>query len=84
MFPTLCALPKGSMRFIKHVFACAVRPPHLLKRRGEFEDNLVYDMMLHKEFDIRARHMPRRTKSLWISYVTSIHRRLTRCWRYPR
>jgi surfactin synthase thioesterase subunit/acyl carrier protein/NAD(P)-dependent dehydrogenase (short-subunit alcohol dehydrogenase family) len=54
MFATLCALPKGSMRFIKHVFACAVRPPHLLKRRGEFEDNLVYDMMLHKEFDIRV------------------------------
>ena len=33
-------------------FACGVRPPHLLKRRGEFEDNLAYDMMLHKEFDI--------------------------------
>jgi surfactin synthase thioesterase subunit len=54
MFATLCALPKGSMRFIKHVFPCAVRPPHLLERRGEFEDNLVYDMMLHKEFDIRV------------------------------
>lgn len=54
MFTTLCALPEGSMHFIKHVFACGVRPPHLLKRRGEFEDNLVYDMMLHKEFDIRV------------------------------
>ena len=30
------------------------KTPHLLKRRGEFEDNLVYDMMLHKEFDIRV------------------------------
>ena len=54
MFVTLCALPKESALFIKHLFACGVRPPHLLKRRGEFEDNLVYDMMLHKEFDIRV------------------------------
>jgi acyl transferase domain-containing protein/surfactin synthase thioesterase subunit len=53
MFVMLCALPKESAQFIKHVFACGIRPPHLLKRRGEFEDNLVYDMMLHKEFDIR-------------------------------
>jgi len=53
MFATLCALPKDYTRFVKHAFACGVRPPHLLKRRGEFEDNLVYDMMLHKEFDIR-------------------------------
>ncbi|HEV2624304.1 MAG TPA: SDR family NAD(P)-dependent oxidoreductase [Xanthobacteraceae bacterium] len=52
MFATLCALPHGAAKLIKHVFACSVRPPHLLKRRGEFEDNLVYDMMLHKEFDI--------------------------------
>ena len=52
MFATLCALPQESMRFIKYAFACGVRPPHLLKRRGEFEDNLVYDMMLHREFDI--------------------------------
>ena len=35
-----------------HAFACGVRPPHLLKRKGEFEDNLAYDMMLHREFDI--------------------------------
>lgn len=54
MFATLCALPKGCAHFIKHSFACGVRPPHLLKRRGEFEDDLVYDMMLHKEFDIRV------------------------------
>jgi acyl transferase domain-containing protein/surfactin synthase thioesterase subunit/acyl carrier protein len=54
MFATLCALPKGYMHFIKHMFVSAVRPPQLLKRRGEFEDNLVYDMMLHKEFDIRV------------------------------
>jgi surfactin synthase thioesterase subunit/NAD(P)-dependent dehydrogenase (short-subunit alcohol dehydrogenase family)/acyl carrier protein len=54
MYATLCALPNGSAGFIKHVFACGVRPPHLLKRKGEFEDNLVYDMMLHKEFDIRV------------------------------
>ena len=53
MFATLCALPNRSAEFIKHVFACGVRPPHLLRRRGEFEDNLLYDMMLHKEFDIR-------------------------------
>ena len=54
MYATLRALPSGSAEFIKHVFACGVRPPHLLRRRGEFEDNLVYDMMLHKEFDIRV------------------------------
>jgi acyl transferase domain-containing protein/surfactin synthase thioesterase subunit/acyl carrier protein len=53
MLATLCALPKLHMDFIKYLFACGVRPPHLLKRRGEFEDNLIYDMMLHKEFDIR-------------------------------
>ena len=52
MFATLCALPEESMRFIRHAFACGVRPPQLLKRRGEFEDNLLYDMMLHREFDI--------------------------------
>jgi acyl transferase domain-containing protein/surfactin synthase thioesterase subunit/acyl carrier protein len=54
MFATLCALPEASSRFIKHAFACGVRPPHLLKRRGEFEDNLVYDMMLHGDFDTGA------------------------------
>jgi surfactin synthase thioesterase subunit/acyl carrier protein len=54
MFATLCALPKGRAHFIKYLFACGVRPPHLLKHRGEFEDNLVYDMMLHKEFDVRV------------------------------
>jgi len=52
MFATLCALPKESTHFIKHAFPCGVRPPHLLKRSGEFEDNLVYDMMLHREFNI--------------------------------
>jgi len=54
MFATLCALPKVSSHFIKYSFACGVRPPQLLKRRGEFEDGLVYDMMLHKEFDFRV------------------------------
>jgi surfactin synthase thioesterase subunit/acyl carrier protein len=54
MFATLRALPKEREQFVKHAFACGVRPPHLLKRRGEFEDNLVYDMMLHQEFDIKA------------------------------
>jgi len=54
MFATQCALPEASAHFIKHMFACGVRPPHLLKRRGEFEDNLVYDMMLHHDFDIRV------------------------------
>jgi surfactin synthase thioesterase subunit/acyl carrier protein len=53
MFATLCALPDAGARFIKHAFACGVRPPHLLKRRREFEDNLVYDMMLRGEFDLR-------------------------------
>jgi surfactin synthase thioesterase subunit/NAD(P)-dependent dehydrogenase (short-subunit alcohol dehydrogenase family)/acyl carrier protein len=52
MFATLCALPAARTHFVKHVFACGVRPPHLLKRRREFEDNLVYDMMLRGEFDI--------------------------------
>lgn len=54
MFATLCALPDAGTHFIKHAFACGVRPPHLLKRRREFEDNLVYDMMLRREFDIRV------------------------------
>jgi surfactin synthase thioesterase subunit/acyl carrier protein len=54
MFATLCALPMARAELIKHVFACSVRPPHLLRRRGEFEDNLVYDMMLHKEFNVRV------------------------------
>jgi surfactin synthase thioesterase subunit/NAD(P)-dependent dehydrogenase (short-subunit alcohol dehydrogenase family)/aryl carrier-like protein len=53
MFATLCALPEACAHFIKYSFPCGVRPPHLLKRRGEFEDNVVYDMMLHEEFDIR-------------------------------
>jgi len=54
MFATLCALPKESAHFVKHAFPCGVRPPHLLKRRGEFEDDLVYGMMLHREFDFRV------------------------------
>jgi acyl transferase domain-containing protein/surfactin synthase thioesterase subunit/acyl carrier protein len=54
MFATLCALPKECSHFIKHAFPCGVRPPHLLKRMGEFEDNLVYDMMLHREFDVEV------------------------------
>jgi acyl transferase domain-containing protein/surfactin synthase thioesterase subunit/acyl carrier protein len=53
MFATLHALPEECTPFIKYAFACGVRPPHLLKRRGEFEDNLAYDMMLHREFDAR-------------------------------
>ncbi|MGA8388307.1 MAG: alpha/beta fold hydrolase, partial [Pseudolabrys sp.] len=53
MFATLHALPEACMHFIKYAFACGVRPPHLLKRRGEFEDNLAYDMMLHRNFDVR-------------------------------
>jgi acyl transferase domain-containing protein/surfactin synthase thioesterase subunit/acyl carrier protein len=54
MFATLCALPEACAHFIKHAFACGVRAPHLLKRMGEFEDNLAYDMMLHRDFDIRV------------------------------
>ena len=53
MFATLRALPKERVQFVKHAFACGVRPPQLLKRGSEFEDNLVYDMMLHREFDAR-------------------------------
>ena len=53
MFATLHALPEACTHFIKYAFACGVRPPHLLKRRGEFEDNLAYDMMLHRNFDVR-------------------------------
>jgi len=54
MFATLCALPEASARYVKHAFACGVRPPQLLRRRGAFEDNLLYDMMLHPQFDIGA------------------------------
>jgi acyl transferase domain-containing protein/surfactin synthase thioesterase subunit/aryl carrier-like protein len=53
MFATLCVLPEASAQLIKYLFACGVRPPHLLKRMGAFEDNLAYDMMLHREFDVR-------------------------------
>jgi surfactin synthase thioesterase subunit len=53
MFASLCALPQASVRFVKHSFACGVRAPHLLKRMGKFEDNLAYDIMLHREFDVR-------------------------------
>jgi len=54
MFATLCALPEEHTHLIKHAFACGVRPPHLLRRKSEFEDNLAYDMMLQREFDIRV------------------------------
>ena len=54
MYATLCALPKAYTHFIKRAFACGVRPPHLLRRRGEFEDNMAFDMMLHREFDARV------------------------------
>ena len=53
MFATLRALPREHLRFIKHAFACGVRPPQLLKRRGKFEDNLIYGMMMHRDFDIK-------------------------------
>jgi surfactin synthase thioesterase subunit/acyl carrier protein len=53
MVATLRALPEASERFIKYVFACGVKPPHLLKRRGAFEDNLAFEMMLHRDFDSR-------------------------------
>jgi acyl transferase domain-containing protein/surfactin synthase thioesterase subunit/acyl carrier protein len=52
MFATLCALPEKCARFVKYSFPCAVRPPHLLARRGNFEDNLIYDMLLHRGFDL--------------------------------
>ena len=52
MFATLCALPPRVAHWVKHAFACGVRPPHLLRRRGVFEDNLAYGMMLHHEFDV--------------------------------
>jgi acyl transferase domain-containing protein/surfactin synthase thioesterase subunit len=54
MFATLCALPEERRRFIRRAFACGVKPPHLLRRRGEFEDNLAYDMMLHRDFNVRV------------------------------
>ncbi len=53
MFATLCALPEKSVPFIMRAFACAVRPPHLLSRRGAFEDDLLYDILLHRDFDMR-------------------------------
>jgi acyl transferase domain-containing protein/surfactin synthase thioesterase subunit/acyl carrier protein len=54
MFATLCALPETCAHFVKHSFACGVRPPHLLRRKGRFEDELAYKMMLHPKFDIRV------------------------------
>ena len=52
MFQTLTHISGQRAQFIKHCFACGVRPPHLLKRRGKFEDELVYDIMLHRDFDL--------------------------------
>ena len=52
MFATLRALPLQCGHFVKHAFACGVRPPHLLRRRGVFEDNLAYGVMLHHEYDV--------------------------------
>jgi surfactin synthase thioesterase subunit/acyl carrier protein len=52
MFATLRTLPPRHAHFIKHAFACAVRPPHLLRRRGAFEDDLAYSLMLHHEYDV--------------------------------
>jgi surfactin synthase thioesterase subunit/acyl carrier protein len=52
MFATLRALPPQCGHFVKHAFACGVRPPHLLRRRGVFEDNLAYGVMLHHEYDV--------------------------------
>jgi surfactin synthase thioesterase subunit len=52
MFTTLRALPAQRAHFVKHAFACGVRPPHLLRRRGEFEDNLAYSVMLHHDYDV--------------------------------
>lgn len=54
MYATLCALPESSAHFVRHSFACGIRPPHLLRRKGTFEDNLAYRMMLHQAFDIRV------------------------------
>ena len=51
MFTAACALPRKSKQMLAHLFACGSRPPHLLRAMGEFEDNLVYDMMLHPRFD---------------------------------
>jgi surfactin synthase thioesterase subunit/acyl carrier protein len=53
MFAAARALPRTSKPFLAHLFACGARPPHLLRAMGEFEDNLVYDMMLHPRFDPR-------------------------------
>jgi surfactin synthase thioesterase subunit/acyl carrier protein len=52
MVGTLSAISGQHAQFIKHCFACGVRPPHLLKRRGRFEDELIYDIMLHRDFDV--------------------------------
>jgi acyl transferase domain-containing protein/surfactin synthase thioesterase subunit/acyl carrier protein len=52
MFATLRALLPRREHWVKHAFACGVRPPHLLRRRGAFEDNLAYGMMLHHGFDV--------------------------------
>jgi len=52
MFVTLRALPPQRAHLVKHAFACGVRPPHLLRRRGAFEDNLAYSVMLHHEYDV--------------------------------
>jgi surfactin synthase thioesterase subunit/acyl carrier protein len=52
MFATLRVLPPQCAHLVRHAFACGVRPPHLLRRRGPFEDNLAYGVMLHHEYDV--------------------------------
>jgi acyl transferase domain-containing protein/surfactin synthase thioesterase subunit/acyl carrier protein len=54
MFATLCAVPQAVVPLITHAYACGVRPPHLLGRKGAFEDELLYDMLLHRDFDPRV------------------------------
>ena len=51
MFASLRALPPQRAHLVKHAFACGVRPPHLLRRRRAFEDNLAYGMMLRHGYD---------------------------------
>ncbi len=53
MFATLCALrSRDAARFVEHAFACGIRAPHLLAERGAFEDNLLYELLMHPDYDI--------------------------------
>ena len=52
MFETYRALNTGPKEKVVHLFAGGIRPPHLLKKRGAFEEDLMYDQLMYPNYDI--------------------------------